>query len=66
MTLSRLLPCPETALCTHSQIHLVKITQQTSVPCDTADTSAESHSGHVCCATQHTCLLWPTADKSAW
>ena len=33
--------------------------------CHTADTSAVSHSSHVCCVTQQTCLLCHTADMSA-
>ena len=39
--------------------------QQTCLLCDTAETSAVSHSRHVCCATQQTCLLCQTADMSA-
>ena len=54
MALSHLLPCPEPVLFTHSQIHLLKITQQTSLPCDTADMSAVGHSGHDCSVTQQT------------
>ena len=65
MALSPLLPCLAQALFTHSQTHLLKITQQTSVPCDTADMSAVGQGGHVCCVTQQTCLPWPTVDKSA-
>ena len=65
MALSRLLPCPDPALFTHSQTHLLKITQQTSLPCYTADMSAVGHSRHVFCVTQQTCLLWPKAEKSA-
>ena len=53
------------AVSTHSQIHLLKIMQQMSLPCDTADMSAVGHSGHDCCVTQQKCLLWPIAAKSA-
>ena len=64
IALSRLLPCAAPALLPHSKIHLLKITQQTSLPCDTADMSAVGHSGHVCCVTRQTCLLSPTAGIS--
>ena len=57
MALSRLLPCPETALLTHSQIqlttshsrHLCRVTQPTCLLWATADMSAAAHSRHICC-----------------
>ena len=65
MPLSCLLPFPESALFTYSQIRLLKITQQTSLPCDAADMSAASHCRHVCCDTQQTRLLCDKAQMSA-
>ena len=65
MALSRFLPCPKPALFPLSQIHLFKIIQQTSLPSDATEMSTVGHSGHVCCVTLQTCLLWPTAGKSA-
>ena len=46
-------------------IHVRRVTQQTCLPCRTADMSAVSHSRHVCCVAQQTCLLCHTADMSA-
>ena len=69
MALSRLLPCPQPALFPHSQMHVLNITRQTSLPRGAADMcavghtdmSAASHCRHACCDTQQTCLLCDTA-----
>ena len=37
--------------------HSPSVTQQTYLPCDTADMSAVGHSRHICCVTQQNCLL---------
>ena len=42
----------------------VHMRQQTCLLCDTAGTSARSHSGHIGCVTQQTCLLRDTADTT--
>ena len=52
MAMSRLMPCPEPALFTHSQIRLLAMTLQTFLLCDAADMYAVGHSGRVCCVTQ--------------
>ena len=59
IALSRALPFPEPALFPHSQVHLLKITQHTSLLRDTADMSDVGNSRNVCCD-QNRQVCWVT------